>query len=79
MGYLRIGVGEAFGKIVVFYINLYGAANSVITLYFVKPYRNFIIEKTKRITFIITCGRIGVNVDAPIQVITERTTSQFGE
>ncbi|CAD5208523.1 unnamed protein product [Bursaphelenchus xylophilus] len=56
MTYIQGPTNTLAGRLAIMYIDLYGASNSVVTLYFVKPYRMFIIQKIKSFASFVTCG-----------------------
>ncbi|CAD5208525.1 unnamed protein product [Bursaphelenchus xylophilus] len=71
--YIKHETNTVVGRLFMVYIDLYGASNSIITLYFVKPYRLFIISKFKEVVKLISCGKYG-NVPETIAVLAPEST-----
>ncbi|CAD5208522.1 unnamed protein product [Bursaphelenchus xylophilus] len=72
-GYIYIPTNALAGRLAIMYIDLYGASNSVVTLYFVKPYRMFIIQKFKSLTSFVTCRRYGNSTEVKSVMAAENT------
>uniref|UniRef100_A0A1I7RZG2 G protein-coupled receptor n=1 Tax=Bursaphelenchus xylophilus TaxID=6326 RepID=A0A1I7RZG2_BURXY len=58
------------------HIQLYGTVNSIITLYFIKPYRRWIISKFKVLISFVTFGKYGHKCD--IVAIHQESTFASG-
>ncbi|CAD5220337.1 unnamed protein product [Bursaphelenchus xylophilus] len=65
-------------ELAILFIDLYGAVNSLITLYFVKPYRNFLVLKMKQFLFTITCGKVSSEPEPIVVAAMENTASVIG-
>ncbi|CAD5220345.1 unnamed protein product [Bursaphelenchus xylophilus] len=66
---LNSGFNASLGQYAILSLDLYGAANSFITIYFVKPYRVYVLRKVSKLITFISCGlytkdMIDVNLEA---------------
>ncbi|CAD5230266.1 unnamed protein product [Bursaphelenchus xylophilus] len=62
------------GRLIIDFIELYGASNSLVTLYFIKPYRTFLITKFKPILRLLTCGNYGNGSQEVVKIQPAETT-----
>lgn len=74
---VRIRLNSILGECIVIVIDAYACANSVITLYFVKPYRVFIVKKFYKVASIVTCGRVQPKTVINVQYILNSVSTQL--
>ncbi|CAD5220341.1 unnamed protein product [Bursaphelenchus xylophilus] len=46
------------GRMIINFIELYGCSNSLVTLYFIKPYRDFLLSKIRAFIQFVSVGRL---------------------
>ncbi|CAD5220339.1 unnamed protein product [Bursaphelenchus xylophilus] len=70
-------VNESYSQFFVISIDFYGAANSLITLYFVKPYRVYLSNKLKLALRYLSCGRFGKGPEVIVVMAPETTLASI--
>lgn len=72
---LKIGMDSRHGEVMILILDLYACANSVITIIFVKPYKQFLTNKFYGICEVITCGKLKLQSVNKVQDVIPSNTS----
>ncbi|CAD5220365.1 unnamed protein product [Bursaphelenchus xylophilus] len=75
--YPVIRVDSFTAGLIINYIELYGTSNSIVTLYFIKPYRTYLKEKFLQIVRVVSFGRLAKE-EAVILVTAPESTINSG-
>ena len=71
----NIPVNIFFGQATLICCDLYGTVNALITIYFVKPYRIYVIQVYRKLLEIVSCGRFKYDETLVQQLRPEATIS----